>query len=174
MWLSLRNAQLFSIAITDKLAQLDPENEQLYRDNLNAYLARLSILDSEYLNAVNDANVTTLVFADRFPFLYMMNDYGLRFYSAFLGCAAEAEASFATIISLADIINKNDINFVMVTETSDQSIARTVIDNTSSSNQEILVLNSMKTVTQNDIQNGVTFLSVMESNLSVLNRALMN
>ena len=174
VWLSLRNAQLFSIAIADTLSELDPENEQVYIDNLNAYIAKLSILDSEFLAAVYNANVTTLVFADRFPFLYMMNDYGLDFYAAFSGCAAEAEASFATIISLAEIVDKNGLNFVMVSETSDQSIARTVIDSTNSGNQRILILNAMKNVFPEDIQTGATYLSIMKNNLYVLKEALMN
>ena len=174
VWLSLRNAQLFCIAIANKLSELDPANEQAYRDNLNAYIAKLSVLDSEFLAAVNGANVTTLVFADRFPFLYMMEDYGLEFYAAFSGCAAEAQAGFATIISLAEIVDKNDLNYVIVTETSDQSIAGQVIRNTNNGNQQILVLDAMKMVSQSDIQNGATYLSIMENNLIVLKKALTN
>jgi len=174
VWLSLHNAELFCIAIADILSQLDPANKQIYNDNLDAYVTKLGNLDSDFMDAVDAANVTTLVFADRFPFQYMMEDYHLDFYAAFSGCAAEAEASFATIISLAEIVDSNDLNFVIVTETSNQDIANQVIRNTKSGNQRILVLDAMKMVTQSDIQNGATYLSIMKNNLTVLKEALTN
>jgi zinc transport system substrate-binding protein len=172
IWLSLGFAEILCAAIADLLSEIDPDNAALYQANANAYIARLSALDAEYRAAVHSANTNTLVFADRFPFRYLLNDYGITHYAAFQGCSAESEASFVTIISLANRINQLGLNVVMVTETSDQSIARTVINNTNSRNQRILVLDGMKAVTAADINNGVTYLSVMENNLAVLTEAL--
>jgi zinc transport system substrate-binding protein len=154
------------------LLEIDPENAQTYRDNADAYIARLSALDAEFQAAVDEANVMTLVFADRFPFQYMMDDYGLSYYAAFRGCSAESEASFITIISLANRINQLGLNIVMVTESSDQSIARTVIDNTDAKNQRILVMNAAHSVTVAEAGTGVTYLSIMQSNLAVLKEAM--
>jgi len=172
IWLSLRFVQTLSAAIADMLAEVDPENAEAYRANAAAYIAQLAALDAEYQAVADAANINTLVFADRFPFRYMMSDYGITYYAAFQGCSAETEASFVTIISLANRINQYDLNVVMVTETSDQSIARTVIENTNDGNQQILVLDGMKSVTAADISAGVTYLSIMEDNLSVLREAL--
>jgi zinc transport system substrate-binding protein len=169
--LSLRNVMQICAAIADALAGADPENAQQYRDNASAYIAKLSALDAEYSAAADAADVKTLVFADRFPFRYMMDDYGLEYYAAFYGCSAETEASFVTIISLANRIDQLGLDVVMVTESSDQSIARTVIGNTADKNQRILVLDSIKSVTSS-AADSVTYLSIMESNLEVLKEAL--
>jgi zinc transport system substrate-binding protein len=154
------------------LSEIDPENAEAYQANADAYIAQLSALDAEYQTAVDAANVRTLVFADRFPFRYLMNDYGITHYAAFQGCSAESEASFVTIISLANRINQLGLSVVVVTETSDRSIARTVIDSTNARNQRILVLDGMKAVTADDRKNGTTYLSIMESNLEVVREAL--
>jgi len=172
VWLSLSRAITLCAAIADMLAELDPENALIYADNASAYIAELSSLDARFQAAVNEANVTTLVFADRFPFRYMFNDYGLTYYAAFRGCSAESEASFVTIISLANRINQLGLSTVLVTESSNQSIARTVISNTETADQRILVLNAVHSVTVSEARTGVTYLSLMENNLVVLHEAL--
>jgi len=172
VWLSLRLAKTICTAITDVLASLDPDNAGEYRSNLASYVDKLSALDMAYQAAVNAANTTTLVFADRFPFRYLMDDYGLSYYAAFSGCSAETEASFSTIVFLATKVEELALNSVMVTESADQSIARTVISSTPRRNQQIHVLNAMQSVTRRDIHNGATYLSIMESNLGVLREAL--
>ena len=172
VWLSLRHAQLICVSIADMLAEIDPANAQAYKNNLEAYTAKLSALDAEYQAVADAANIKTLVFADRFPFRYLTEDYGLSHYAAFQGCSAETEASFVTIISLATRINQLGLSAVMVTESSDQSIARTVINNTDEKNQQILVLDAIQSVTSADAENGVTYLSIMENNLNILKEAL--
>ena len=172
VWLSLRFAMKICDAIANMLMELDPDYAHVYRANADAYIAKLAALDAEFQAVVDSASVSTLVFADRFPFRYFTYDYGLTHYAAFRGCSAESEASFVTIISLANRINQLGLDVVMVTETSDQAIARTVIGSTNSRNQRILVLDSIKSVTTSDVRNGVTYLSIMESNLNVLREAL--
>ena len=172
VWLSLRFAKLICDAIADMLAEIDPEYAHVYRANADAYIARLAALDNEFISVVESAAVNTLVFADRFPFRYMLYDYGLIHYAAFRGCSAESEASFVTVISLATRLDQLGLDVVLVTETSGQSIARTVIGSTTSQNQRILVLDSMKSVSRTDARNGVTYLSIMENNLNVLREAL--
>ena len=173
IWLSLRHAKTICAAIADMLAEIDPDNAQAYRDNATAYIAKLEALDAEYQTVAQASDVTALVFADRFPFRYMMSDYGLAHYAAFQGCSAETEASFITVISLANRLDQLDLGVVMVTESSDQAIARTVINETRAKNQKILTLDSMQSITAADIRNGMTYLSIMESNLAVLTEALM-
>jgi zinc transport system substrate-binding protein len=130
------------------------------------------VLDFKYQEMAGEANTNTVVFADRFPFLYMMKDYGIEHYAAFSGCSAEAEASFATIRILSRKIDELELDFVMVTETGNHAIAETIINATEAKNQKILVLDGMKAVTSNDIQNGTTYFSIMENNLEVLREAL--
>jgi len=170
----VRNAAIFCTAITNALSTLDPELSDVYNANLAAYLEKLSALDAEFTTAANEAAVDTLLFADRFPFRYLLTDYDLHFYAAFPGCSAETEASFHTIVFLSRKVDELGLNNVMVTESSDQSIATTIINNSEAGDQQILVMDSMQSSNADDWQSGVTFLSIMENNLVVLKEALSN
>ena len=172
VWLSLKNAKILCAAIADALSALDEKNANEYSSNLTTYSHELSILDAKYKTAVSEASFKTLLFADRFPFRYLVDDYGLSYYSAFSGCSAETEASFTTIVFLAQKMDELKLPCIMVTESSDQSIARTVNQNTSVKNYEIHTLDAVQSVSLSDVQNGATYLSVMENNLEVLKLAL--
>ena len=172
VWLSLQNAQVFCAVITESLSSLDSGNAMTYKNNLAAYTEKLSALDFEYQAVVSAAPVKTLIFGDRFPFRYLVDDYGLDYFAAFVGCSAETEASFETIIFLAAKVDELNLKSIMVTESSDKRIAETVIRESKGSNQQILVLDAMQSVSSSDLANGATYLSVMESNLSILKEAL--
>ncbi len=172
LWLSLKNAETAVEKITDLLAELDPENATAYAANSAAYRAKLGLLERNYQAAVDGAKRKTLLFADRFPFSYLARDYGLTHYAAFSGCSAETEASFATITMLTQKVDELELPAVMVIETSDQSIAKTVIQNSKSKNQEIVVMDSLQSVTQKRIDEGETYLGIMEKNLTALKKAL--
>jgi zinc transport system substrate-binding protein len=172
VWLSLRNAQVFCQHIADALISLDEANANTYQANLNVYLGELAALDGEYQAALGAAPVRVLLFGDRFPFRYLVDDYGLDYYAAFPGCSAETEASFQTIIGLAERVDELDLHTSMVTESADQSIAQTIRDNTASKNQQILVLDAMQSVTASEVSGGATYLSIMRGNLEVLKEAL--
>ena len=168
VWLSLRNAVVFCHAIADALSALDPVNADYYAANLAAYVEKLLSLDEEYRAALGNIENKTLLFADRFPFRYLADDYGINYYAAFSGCSAETEASFSTIIFLAGKVDELGLSTVMITESGNRAIAETVISNTETKDQQILELDSMQSITTADVQRGVTFLSIMESNLAVL------
>ncbi len=172
VWLSLRNSAAAVEAITEALCRLDADHADTYRANAAAYTAKLTELDSQYEEAVKAAAVKTLLFGDRFPFRYMTDDYGLDYYAAFAGCSAETEASFETVTFLAGKVDELSLSAVLSIEGSDQKIAQTIVQNTKSKDQKILVLDSMQSVTAKDVQSGTTYLSVMEKNLDVLREAL--
>ena len=172
IWLSLKNAEISCKEIADALSEIDGENSGTYAENLREYSEKLDALDKEYTAAVRASERKTLLFADRFPFRYLTDDYGIDYYAAFDGCSAETEASFETVTFLAKKTDELDLHTVLVTESSDGKIAKTVITNTASKDQQILSLNSMQSVSSDDIKNGETYLSVMESNLETLKSAL--
>lgn len=172
VWLSLKNAVIFVQKIADTLGEIDKENADTYIMNANSYIKELSSLDKAYSNNVNSASEKTVVFADRFPFRYLTDDYGLKYYAAFSGCSAESEASFETIIFLANKIDELGLNTVLTIEGKEHKIAETVIKNTKSKNQKIAVMDSMQSTTLKDVETGTTYLSVMEQNLKTLSEAL--
>ena len=172
VWLSLRNAQVFTSAIADALAQKDPANADSYRANAEAYGAKLAALDAAYAGAVDSAAHKTLLFGDRFPFRYLTDDYGLAYYAAFAGCSAETEASFETVIFLAKKTDELQLPAVLTIEGKDHRIAETIIGSTADKNRKLLTLNSLQGTTANDIEQGATYLKIMEDNLAVLKEAL--
>ncbi len=172
VWLSLKNAQIFVSTIADSLSNIDPTHADTYAANASAYTGKLAQLDTDYQAAVDAAPIHTVLFADRFPFRYLIDDYGLSYYAAFSGCSADTEASFDTIIFLANKVNELGLHSILTIENSNDKIANTIIQNTQSRDQQIRVLNSMQTVTAQDVASGTTYLSVMEENLHVLSAAL--
>ncbi|MCR4676229.1 MAG: metal ABC transporter substrate-binding protein [Sphaerochaetaceae bacterium] len=172
VWLSLRNAVLLCREIEKNLSLLDPEHASSYSENCSSYIEKLNNLDKKYTEAVEKGGFKTLVFADRFPFRYMTEDYGLDYYAAFSGCSAESEASFETIIFLAEKVDTLGLKYVLTIENSDQKIAGAVIRATKTGDQKILAMNSMQSVTSAAIESGRTYLGTMEENLEVLSEAL--
>ena len=172
VWLSLSRAEKAVETIAGVIAEKDPENAQTYRDNADAYIQKLEDLDNQYRKCVNNSEVRTLVFADRFPFRYLTDDYGLQYYAAFAGCSAETEASFETIRFLASKMDELDLTRVMTIENSDEKIARTVIENTEKKDMKILHLDSMQSTDAKAVSAGATYLSLMRDNLAVLQEAL--
>ena len=172
VWLSLRCARKLTGAIAAALAEKDPDFAQHYTENAEAYRAKLAELDARYTETVGSAAFKTILFGDRFPFRYLADDYGLAYYAAFTGCSAESEASFATIVFLAQKADELGLPAVMTLEHPRTRIAETIVENTKEKNQKILALDSMQGTTAADIRAGTTYLSVMEANLEVLKEAL--
>lgn len=172
VWLSLKNAETLCNAITDALEEIDPANKDAYAANAASYLEKLADLDGEYKTVVDNAARKTVLFGDRFPFRYLVDDYGLSYYAAFAGCSAETEASFETISFLAGKVDELGLPCVLTIEGAQHKIAETIVQNSAAKNQSILTLNSMQSTTSADAANGTTYLSVTESNLDVLKQAL--
>ena len=168
VWLSLRNAKKCVEAIKDVLCELDSSNADRYEKNAEEYIEKLELLDQKYMEVVDSSKNDTLVFGDRFPFRYLVDDYNLNYYAAFVGCSTESEASFNTITFLAKKLDELGLTSILTIEGNNHKIAETIVKNTENKNQEILILNSM----QGSILEGDTYLSIMEKNLEVLKKAL--
>ena len=172
VWLSLKNTMYLCDAITDALKKVDQAHADLYQKNADAYKKELSALDAEYAAAVDAARVKTLLFGDRFPFRYLTDDYGLTYYAAFVGCSAETEASFETVIFLAEKTDELGLSTILTIEGTDHKLAETIKKNTKTKDQQLLSLNSMQSTNSKDVEAGVSYLSIMKENLEVLKEAL--
>ena len=170
VWLSLKNAKTLVGAISAALQELDPGNKDTYAANADAYGQKLSALDAEYQKAVSAGTYKTLLFGDRFPFRYLVDDYGLSYYAAFAGCSAESEASFETVSFLARKVEELKLPCVLTIEGKNHKIAETIVQNTAGKNQKILTMDSMQSTTSQDV--ATTYLSLMAKNLDVLKEAL--
>ena len=172
VWLSLKNAETLVTAIANTLQELDSANKDTYAANASSYIEKLYALDGAYQSAVNGAARKTVLFGDRFPFRYLVDDYGLRYYAAFAGCSTETEASFETVSFLAKKVDELGLPCVLTIEGNNHKLAETIVRSTAGKKQKVLTMDSMQSTTSKDVANGATYLSVMEKNLSVLKEAL--
>lgn len=169
IWLSLRRAQTAVDAICNALSEADGTNADTYRSNADAYIKQLADLDRQFEECVAGAKRNTLLFADRFPFRYLTEDYGIEYFAAFPGCSAETEASFSTLASLIEKTQTLSLPCIITIENSSAGIADAISDKTGA---KILTMNSCQSVTAKHIENGLTYLSAMEDNLQVISEAL--
>lgn len=169
VWLSLKKAEKAVRGIADALCKADAKNADTYNANAEAYINKLLELDKKYEETVSSSKNKTLLFADRFPFRYLTEDYGIGYYAAFPGCSAESEASFETMSFLINKTKELKLPCIIKIDGSDGKIADTVSEATDA---KILTMNSCQSVTDKDIDGGITYISVMEENLNIIKEAL--
>lgn len=172
VWLSLRNVVTLTDVLSENIQEIDPANKEDYVENAGKYVDKLNDLDGRYALTISKGKRQAILFGDRFPFRYMADDYGLTYYAAFVGCSAESEAGFETITFLAHKVDELKLPVILTIEGADHNIAESIKNATESKNQEILTMNSMQSVTAEDVADGETYLNVMEDNLNVLSQAL--
>lgn len=169
VWLSLKNAKLVCNEICENLKKLSPKYADKFDENLKAYIEKLDALDKKYSEELSNQKFDTVLFGDRFPFRYLVDDYNLKYYAAFVGCSQESEASFETIVFLANKVDELGLNSIFTLSDSDHKIAETIKENTKTKTQEIRVLNSLESVSSSD---NTSYLEIMEENLDTLKAGL--
>ena len=173
IWLSLKNAEILVRALADAIAKVDSTNATEYHMNAALYVAKISALDAQYRAATDSATLKTILFGDRFPFRYLVDDYGIKYFAAFVGCSAESEASFETVAFLAGKMDSLALPAIFTIDGSNGKIARAILDASKKSKEaQVLTLNSMQSVTDAQMQAGVDYLSIMQENLEVLKKAI--
>ena len=171
VWLSLKNAIVCTETLADAITKLDPGNSQKYAANAKAYTGKLEALDADYQTMRDTATQTTILIGDRFPFLYLAEDYDIHYFAAYSGCSADVEASVHTVTYLAEKLQEYQLPAIYVVDNGTDSLARTIAESADMT-PEILHLSSMQSVTKEDIQKGCTYLSYMEENLQMLKEGL--
>lgn len=172
VWLSLKNTPKMCESIKNVLCQVDIEHASQYEANYSAYVKELVELDDAYTKMISEARRTTVLFGDRFPFRYLMENYGIEYYAAFPGCSAETEASFYTVTFLARKLDEMGLPVAFIIENSKETTAQTIIDNSLDDSRKILVLNSLQSVTKKELEDGITYVECMRKNLEVLKEGL--
>lgn len=169
VWTSPVNAQLICRAISAALCQADPAHASDYTARCVDYCAELQELDADFRGVIANAKRHTLIFADRFPVRYFVEEYGLDYFAAFPGCADDAEPSARTVAFLIDRVREEQAPAVLYIEFSNQKMADIVCEDTGC---EKLLFNSCHNVTADQLRGGVTYLELMRGNLEAVKEAL--
>ena len=169
VWTSPRNAIRICKALCEELCDLDPEGESEYRARLAAYQAELEDLDAAFRQTVSEGKHRTVIFADRFPVRYFVEEYGLDYFAAFPGCAEDTEPSARTVAFLIDRVREEEIPAVFYIEFSNEKMADQICEDTGCGK---LLFHSCHNVSADDLRSGVTYLELMRNNVPALKEAL--
>ena len=169
IWTSIRNAEKLTDAICDKLSACDFANKEIYAKNTDIYMSKLQTLDSEISEIVSNAKRKTVVFGDRFPFLYFVTDYSLEYECAFPGCSSETEPSISTVTHMIDFTRNNQVPVVFYLEFSNGNVAKLISED---SGAKTMRFSSCHNVTKEEFADGSSYISLMEQNANALKEAL--
>lgn len=170
IWTSPENAILMVTAIRDAINLLDEENVKIYSRNCTNYVMELNELDKSFRELSEEDNVhNTLVFGGRFAFHYLFRDFGWDYISAYDGCSTETEPSTKKIAQIIDYINENDINVVYYEELTEPTVAKSISEATGA---QMLLLHSCHNVTQEELDEGVSYITLMQQNLENIRKGL--
>lgn len=168
IWLDLQNAQTMVDTVAAAFAERDPSGAAYYRKNADAYKARLAALDQRYKTELADCRVRTILHGGHYAFGYLAKRYGLTYLAAF-PLSADAEPGPRQLTELAKLIKEKHLHYVYSEELLSPRVAETLAKETGAG---LLQLNGAHTVSRDDLEKGVTFISIMEKNLDALKKGL--
>ena len=169
IWLSIRNAEIMVKNIEKAIEQLDSDNAKVYQTNAENYIKKLDTLDKQYANTIQNAKYKAILFGDRFPFRYFADEYGLKYYAAFPGCASDTEPSAATMAFLINKAKEEQIPVILKMELSNENIANAIAETT---HAKVKTFYSCHNLTAKEFADGETYLSMMKKNVETLKEAL--
>lgn len=169
IWTSPQNAVKLIDAIADGVCAVDSKSSDAYRQNAESYTSKIQNVSTEFKYVVDSAKRKKIVVADKFPFRYFVDEYGLDYRAAFSGCSDQTDASVATIAYLVNTVKNEGLQYVYYVELSNQNVARAISEQTGAG---MLLLHSCHNVSKADFEKGVTYLSLMEQNVENLRKGL--
>ena len=169
IWTSPLNAIQLVNGIKTKLSTIHPENKSTYIQNADSYTSHLLAIDQKIRGVVSSSAKKELIFGDRFPFRYFVDEYDLGYYAAFPGCSEQTEASSQTIAFLIDKAKTDNIKTILKIELTSDKLAKTIAEEAGA---KVLTLNAAHNISKEDFESGLTYADIMETNIDVLKEAL--
>lgn len=169
VWTSPKNAATIVKNMAKTMEKLDGKNKQTYEKNADAYVEKINKLDGEFREVVKNGKRKEIIVADRFPFRYFCEEYGLKYYAAFPGCSTDTQPSAKTVAFLTDKVKEDKIPVVFHIELSNEEMSKSIAEATGAKSR---LLNAVHNVSDEDFRNGATYVSLMEHNVEALKEAL--
>lgn len=169
VWTSPKNAATIVKNMTKTIEKLDGKNKATYEKNADAYVEKINKLDGEFREVVKNGKRKEIIVADRFPFRYFCEEYGLKYYAAFPGCSTDTQPSAKTVAFLTDKVKEDKIPVVFHIELSNEEMSKSIAEATGAKSR---LLNAVHNVSDEDFRNGATYVSLMEHNVEVLKETL--
>ncbi len=169
IWTSTENATEMIKYIETSLSDLDSNNSKLYKENSKKYIEEINNVKQEIKEIVTTAKRKKLVFGDKMPMQYFIEEFGFDVVAAFNGCAEETVPTSKTIAYLVDLIKNEKIPVILYIELSEGRVAKTLAKETGAKTMQIQTLHN---ISKEDFENGETYTSLMKRNIEVLKEAL--
>jgi len=162
IWTGPRNAIFMIEAISDALCEKDTANCKKYEENSQNYALQIEGLSKEFSQIIGSAKRKQIIVADRFPFRYLVEEYGLDYKAAFAGCSDQSDATPATIANLINTVKKDKIPYIYYVELSNQNTAEAVAEQTGA---KMLLLHSYHNISKQEFEDGTTYLDLLRQNM---------
>ncbi len=148
-------------ALADRLAEVDPDGADAYRDNAAALRADLETLDAEMEQGLADCAVTTLV-TGHDAFGYLADRYGFDVVGI-SGLSPSAEPDPAQLAEISTLVRERGVTTVYTETLVDPAVAETVARE---AGVQTAVLDPIEGLT--DESAGSDYLEVMRADLATL------
>jgi len=168
IWLNPENMIEIGKAIKDKFISLDEKNKDEYEKNFSELSDRLRELDNRYLEELKDKNRDSIIVSHA-AFGYMAERYGFNQVSV-AGISPDQEPSPKTIANLIEMAKKENHKYIFLETLASPKTVQVIAEET---NLKILTLNPIEGLTEEQINNGQDYISIMEDNLENLKKALV-
>jgi zinc transport system substrate-binding protein len=170
IWLDLANAQQMVTTITHALAQKDPANAKFYEANAVEYKQQFTDLDQRFKTMLATVKHKSLIYGGHFAFGYFAKRYGLTHDSPYQGFSPNAEPRPKSLAKLINKLKQSGMNYIYHEELIDPKVARTIAQETGA---KLELLHGAHNISQDELQRGVTFLELMETNFNKLKVGLV-
>lgn len=166
-WLDPMNAKMQGAAILAALIDRAPQHEAAFTANYMAYAAQLDALDRQYREALATATKREVVVSHQ-AFGYLADRYGFL-QIPISGLSPSSEPSTKELQRLIELLREHDLTYIAFDGLVDSKIARTVQRETGA---QAVTLYTIENVTKAELEQGVTYIDLMEENLAALKKVL--
>ena len=167
VWLDPQNAKIEMKNIKTAFSKADPNNAAIYEKNYQTWAAECDALDREFEEGLSDLKSRSVITAHE-AFGYLCHAYGLE-QIAVEGLTPDSEPDPARMEEILKFARKNHIKTIFFEELVSPKTARTIADELGA---ETKVLNPLEGLTDQQIEDGEDYFSIMRANLKTLEEAL--
>lgn len=169
IWTSPENAIKMMEYLNNEITKKDLNNKDTYKENTEKYVKEIKDVQAKIKEIVDNKKRDRLVFGDKMPMQYFLNEYKLKASAAFSGCSTETEPASKTIAYLVSKVKDEKIPVVLYIELSTGKTAQTIATEAGAKAMQIQTLHN---VSKTDFDNKESYVSLMNRNLNVLKEAL--
>jgi zinc transport system substrate-binding protein len=168
LWLDLDNAQKMVDNIAATFIKKDSRNSDYYLRNARDYKLKLTALDQRYRTELNGCKTKIILHAGHWAFAYLAKRYNIKYVAAY-NISADAEPSPQKTIALIEQVKSQKVPYIYYEDMISPRLAQMIAAETGAG---LLKLNNGHDLSKEDIKNGASFISLMETNLTSLKKGM--